>query len=90
MRSVIRSALDIGTNAVKYVVVEVGDEGLETLLQSERIARLGEGSLESGELQPVAVQRTLAAIEEMLAEGELFQPLTTDAIGTQALRRAKN
>ncbi len=90
IKAPIRAILDIGTNALKLNVIQVRDDGLYMLLDAERIVRLGEGAMESGRLQKVAMDRTIDGISELLDEAKLFTLASVDIYSTSILRTVEN
>ena len=88
--SSIRALLDIGTNAVKLTVLRDAPERLETLIEAERVCRLGDGALDSGHLRGSAVRRTLKAVDDLLDEAKIFSLDRTIIFGTAILRMVDN
>ena len=84
------AAIDIGTNSVKLLVGRVSGQRVAPLLHRSLITRLGEGLQKTGEISPEAADRTIAALVELrgLAEERKVEQLR--AVGTLALRAAKN
>ncbi|HOA15380.1 MAG TPA: Ppx/GppA phosphatase family protein [Bacillota bacterium] len=86
-----KAVIDIGTNSIKFILAEMGKDGaFKTLMDKNNIAKLGEGLKETGLISPDAMARNCDAIKEFAdiarSEGasEIF------AVGTMALRNAKN
>jgi exopolyphosphatase/guanosine-5'-triphosphate,3'-diphosphate pyrophosphatase len=79
--------LDLGSNTVLLLVVD--DRGA-CVLDEARITRLGQGVFATGLLHAEARGRTRAAVEELaaLARAEGVERLV--AVGTEALRRARD
>lgn len=90
MNAPVRALLDFGTNSLKLVVCRLNPDGLEVLLDTERITRLGEHILEDGSLTGDDIERILDATDELINEAKPFAPNSFDAIGTAALRRCTN
>jgi exopolyphosphatase/guanosine-5'-triphosphate,3'-diphosphate pyrophosphatase len=84
------AAIDIGTNSVKMLVGRVTGQRVLPLLHRSAITRLGEGLQKSGEISPDAADRTLAALTEFRALAEERGVVEIQAVGTLALRSAKN
>lgn len=87
------AAIDVGTNTVLLLVACADAQGEPLALADEcRTARLGAGLARSGRLDPLAAERTLLALRELrdraLALG--VQPADLRAVGTAALRRARD
>src|SRR5262245_24857946 len=81
------AALDIGTNTVLLLIAE--GEPPRVLVDRSRIVRLGEGVDRTGALAEGAIARTLEALRGYAAEIRTFRARAR-AVGTQALREAKN
>ncbi len=83
--------LDIGSNSVKLLIVELV-EGKEPriLLEKSATTRLGEGIQHRFQLHENAMQRTLDALYDFKREGEKFGVDIWKAIATSALRDAVN
>lgn len=85
------AAIDVGTNSIRLVVAErdplarfrVIDEVRET-------TRLGSGLYHSGRLAPESVERTLEKLAEMRAIAEGYRVERIRAVGTSALREARD
>lgn len=84
------AAIDIGTNSTKLLIGRVAGRKVTPLLHRTIVTRLGEGLQQTGAIAGEAADRTLSAIRE-------FQALATDrgaeriqAVGTLALRAARN
>jgi len=84
------AAIDIGTNTVLLCVADRGPSGLRTVIDRSIISRLGQGLDRSGVLDPAAIERTLAALERHAAEAAAAGAAYTAAVGTAALRDARN
>ncbi len=87
----IAASVDIGTNTVRLLAVELGAGGkLRRLRDEGRITGLGAALTPTGELAGPAVDDTLSAVAEYCALARALgaQPLVVYA--TAAVRRAKN
>jgi exopolyphosphatase / guanosine-5'-triphosphate,3'-diphosphate pyrophosphatase len=82
--------LDIGSNSVLLLIGERTPSGWRVLTDQTRITRLGEGFDAAKQLQPEAVQRTLRAIDEYLAECRAWQAERIVAAATAVVREASN
>lgn len=83
--------LDVGTNSVKYHLVDLAVDGsTRTLADRAEVTRLGEGQADSGELADEAIARTVAAVEAMVETARAEGPVDIVAVGTAGLRRAPN
>ncbi len=84
------AAIDIGTNTIRLVVVEV-DNGTFRVLDEEREpTRLGHGLYETGRLGEEPMERSLAALGRMKAIAEGLEVSEIRAIATAAVREATN
>lgn len=83
--------IDLGTNAVRFDVHDLGPDGVPRRLHRERLAvRLGEGVFQTGRLSAAAMTRTVAAFEGFR---KICRDLAVDrvtAFGTSALRDSAN
>lgn len=85
------AVVDIGTNSVKFHIGEQHSDGSWTrVLDRAEVSRLGEGLDETGEIQPMPLERTVHAVAEMTAEAKENEALAIAAVGTAALRIASN
>ena len=83
--------VDIGTNSVKFHIGEQHTDATWTrVVDRAKVSRLGEGLDETGEIQAEALERTISAVEGMVAESEEKEALAIAAVGTAALRIASN
>jgi len=85
------AAIDVGTNTIRLVVVEVQPDGTYRVLDEEReMTRLGTGLYETGKLKKKAMERSLEALGRMKAIAEGFGVDEIRAIATAAVRTASN
>ena len=85
------ATVDIGTNTLLLLVVEVGEGGELTRIADEcRFGRLGRGVDARGQLDPDAVARSLEIVREYAAIARAAGAGQIAAVGTQALREAGN
>jgi len=84
------AAIDVGTNSVKMLLGTVAEDRVVPELHRAQITRLGQGLAATGVISPEAAGRTIEAIAgfRKLAEERKAERVT--AVGTQALREAKN
>lgn len=85
-----KAVIDIGTNSIKLLVMEDMPGGAAVLRDRAEIARLGEGSAESGRLSEEAIARSIAVIKHMALEARSLGSDAVLAIATQAVRGASN
>ena len=84
--------IDVGTNSVHMLVCDVGIDGQKPkiVLDDRRITRLGNGLTLTNELQEEAMTCTCAAIREFAVQAERLGVEQIIAVGTSALREARN
>jgi exopolyphosphatase / guanosine-5'-triphosphate,3'-diphosphate pyrophosphatase len=84
-------AIDIGTNSVRSIIVDLDHSGSYQLVDDEKeYTRLGQGMTEDRGLTADAMERTEATLARMLSVAERFGVNDTYAIATAAVRRAPN
>ncbi|MGZ6707315.1 MAG: Ppx/GppA phosphatase family protein [Solirubrobacteraceae bacterium] len=85
------AVIDVGTNSVKFHLGERRADGTwRTVADRAEVTRLGEGLDASGRLQDEPVQRTVAAIADMVSEAARAGVEGIAAVGTAGLRVAPN
>jgi len=85
------AVIDIGTNSIKFHIGEKRADGSWGVVADRaEITRLGEKLQESGVISPEALERNAAAIAEMVAEAARNGVAGIAAVGTMALRTARN
>jgi exopolyphosphatase/guanosine-5'-triphosphate,3'-diphosphate pyrophosphatase len=85
------AAIDVGTNSVKLQIAEQRLDGSwGTVVDRSAVTRLGEGLRRTGELTPIAMERTAKAIVEMTEEARRLGVVAVAAVGTMGLRTARN
>lgn len=85
------AAIDIGSNSVRLVVVDVSDDGRRTTLTEEKAyTRLGRGTARDGRLAEDAMDATVSALTRMLAIAEGLGVTSVRAVATAAVREAAN
>lgn len=86
-----KAIIDVGSNSIKFFVGELAeDKTISTVLDTNDIARLGEGLDKTGLISPEAMERNVASV---VAFAEKAKELGADeivAVGTMALRKAGN
>ena len=89
-----RAAIDIGSNSLRLLVAEPADGPTpwKTLAKELRITRLAQDLRQTGRLHPVAIGRTVAALDEFLhiiwRHG--LSASSAHAVATAAVREANN
>src|SRR4030067_1269169 len=86
----ILAGIDIGTNSLRLLVAEIGDNTFRELHSERTITRLGQDFDRTGMLAREAEERTFAALSDFTAHLPLFSPFLAAAVGTSALRNAAN
>ena len=85
------AAIDVGSLTVRLAVAAPTLEGGFRLLTHRReITGLGQGLAATGELAPEGMARTLAALKDFQQVMAAHQVKAYRAVGTQALRQARN
>src|SRR5262245_6350325 len=85
------AVIDIGTNSVKFHIGERdAGGGWRTVVDRAEVTRLGEGVTEHGAVQPAALERTTAAIADMVDEARRDHVREIAAVATAGLRMAGN
>lgn len=85
------AVIDVGTNSVKFHIGEKGPDGAwRKIVDRAEVTRLGERLEETGEIGPEAMERTVTAIADMVAEARRDNVSATAAVGTMGLRTARN
>jgi exopolyphosphatase/guanosine-5'-triphosphate,3'-diphosphate pyrophosphatase len=85
------AALDLGSLTVRLAVAERTPAGaIRVLLQRREITGLGQGLAATGELAPAGMARTLAALQDFQQIMTAHEVGRYRAVGTQALRQARN
>lgn len=84
------ASIDIGTNTILLLIAEVQGGELTPLYESETVVRLGERLQKNGVLSEEAMQRGLQALKGYLNKCQEQGVQQIFAVGTSALREAKN
>jgi exopolyphosphatase / guanosine-5'-triphosphate,3'-diphosphate pyrophosphatase len=85
------AALDLGSLTVRLAVAERSPGGeLQVLAQLREITGLGQGLAATGNLAPKGMARTLEALKNFKEVMSAHQVTVCRAVGTQALRQARN
>ena len=83
--------IDLGSNSCRLSVVQYDKRGrMGVLTRVKSMVRLGEGAFATHMLQPTAMERTLACLEEFAQIGRSYGVEKMVAVGTAALRMASN
>jgi exopolyphosphatase/guanosine-5'-triphosphate,3'-diphosphate pyrophosphatase len=85
------AAIDIGTNTILMIVADFGADGaFRVVTDRAEIARLGEGVDRTGSLSAAGIERALEVLRDYLRECHSFGVTEIAAVGTSALRDARN
>ena len=85
------AAIDIGTNSIRCIIVEVLDSGDFRVLDDEKaMVRLGEGLSASGAICPAATERAREALLRMRKIIDGLGVEVVEAVATSAVRKASN
>ena len=85
------AAIDIGTNSIRCIVVEVDQQGRYTVLDDEKATvRLGENLASSGAISPAAFARAVDAMSRIRKLIDGFKVTEVEAVATSAVRSASN
>ena len=83
--------IDIGTNSIKFFVGERNEDGtIQTIIDKNDIAQLGEGLRETGVINPEALERNAQSVAAFAKEAQEAGAEKIVSVGTMALRTAKN
>jgi len=87
----IRAAIDVGSNSVKLLVLDISRDGTyEILHDSSQVTGLGRGVSAEGLLSPQAISATLSCIRDLADQAHALKATSIKAAGTAALRNARN
>jgi len=81
--------IDVGSYSCRLSVAEVG-ENIEYLYQEGNITALGKGVSSSGLIDPERMEETIRVIEKYVKKAKELGVDKIVAVGTEALRKAKN
>ncbi|OGQ45626.1 MAG: hypothetical protein A3I05_08010 [Deltaproteobacteria bacterium RIFCSPLOWO2_02_FULL_44_10] len=91
MKKKIYATIDIGTNSVLLLIAEMDTSHHITVLEEDAdITQLGEGLAALHIISPAAVERTIDVLQRYLVRCKAERVEKIIAVGTEALRRAKN
>jgi len=86
-----KAIIDVGSNSIKFFLGDLAQDGtLQTVIDENDIARLGEGLRETGVISPEAMQRNNEAIARFAEKARANGVGDIVCVGTMALRNAKN
>jgi exopolyphosphatase/guanosine-5'-triphosphate,3'-diphosphate pyrophosphatase len=83
--------IDIGTNAVRLLVVRINPNFSYTVISQEKeVVRLGEEEFGDNMLKPGAMERTVHVCKKFAELARTYGAARIIAVGTSAIREAKN
>ena len=62
------AAIDCGTNSIRLLIADIEGTNSREVVRDMEIVRLGQGVDQSGAFQPVAIERTLTAVDKFASE----------------------
>lgn len=84
-------AIDIGSNAIRFAIGSLKDDGsLKILNNGRKPVSLGRSVFVSGDIDPKTMSRAQKALEEFVKEITPYEVDFIRAVGTSALREADN
>jgi len=86
----ILAGIDVGTNTIRLLVVEINNTNYRELYSARTITRLGQDLDRTGLLSPEARERSIAALDEFSGVLRRYPSVHTAVVGTSALRNAAN
>ena len=84
------ASIDIGTNTILLLIAKVEEGKLKPFFEMETIVRLGEGVQKNGVLSEEAMKRGFQTLAQYLEQCQTMGVQKIFAVGTSALREAKN
>ncbi len=84
------AAIDIGSYSTRLTIADVSGQDIDILLEEGYITSLGSGVRESGYLRRDRIEETLKVLEKYSQHIKELRVERVVAVGTEALRRAKN
>ena len=84
------ASIDIGTNTILLLIAEVDQGRIKPLFEMETVVRLGERIHENGILLKEAMSRGLQTLSQYLERCRAMEVQEIFAVGTSALREARN
>ena len=84
------ASIDIGTNTILLLIAEVDQGRIKPLFEMETVVRLGERVHENGILLKEAMSRGLQTLSQYLERCRAMEVQEIFAVGTSALREARN
>jgi exopolyphosphatase/guanosine-5'-triphosphate,3'-diphosphate pyrophosphatase len=84
------ATIDLGSNTVRYLLVEADGTRWRALDQDQRVTRLGQGLATAGRLGEAPMARTAAAVVEYVERARRLGAVAVQVVATSAVREAAN
>lgn len=84
------AVIDLGTNTFNLLIADVHTDGFEIVHNSKEGVALGMGGINEGRISGEAMERAFSAFEKFTGICNRLEVLKINAIGTSAVRDAKN
>jgi exopolyphosphatase/guanosine-5'-triphosphate,3'-diphosphate pyrophosphatase len=84
------AVFDLGSNSIKFVVAETRSGRIRILHEQSISTRLAENLIDTCELRPEAITRTLIALRQLRAEADALGVKHFRAVATSAVRDSRN
>ena len=84
------AVFDLGSNSIKFVVAETKTGRIHILHEQSISTRLAEHLIDTCELRPEAITRTLEALRELRAQATAMSVEIFRAVATSAVRDSRN
>ncbi len=84
------AVFDIGSNSIKFIVAETRQGRVRILREQSISTRLAEHLIDTCELRPEAIARTLTALRQLRAEATTLRVEHFRAVATSAVRDSRN
>ena len=81
---------DLGSNSIKCVMVDTRANGVRVLFEESIGTRLAENLIDTAELKPEAIERTLDALRYLRAQADKLKVQHFRAVATSAVRDSRN
>lgn len=84
------SSIDIGTNSVRLLIADCNNFPIKTLVRKTEITRIGKNLETTGKISAISAGKTLKVLSKYYSLIKKMEVKKYKAVGTSALRRAKN
>ena len=85
-----KALIDLGTNTFNLIIAEVSGNEIQHIFSTKEGVALGMGGINENRISEDATERAIACLSRFKAKCEEFQVEKITAIGTSAIRDAKN